>query len=345
FLFGASMLLVIEQANAKSENARQIHYRRMFWLLIFGLIHLYLIWWGDILSHYALIGMVAWFFRNKPVPSLIKWGIGLLVVEMILMSLLGSSFVMMSMKASDPNASAEALRQWQEMQGNFGVLAPAKLAENLALYDGNYAGIAAHRLETWFSPLIMIGFVGWETLAYFLFGMAAYKSGFLTGQWDRARYKRWMLMGYAISIPAFAILAWINIAAEFDTATVAVVGLAGATPFRPAMIIAHAALIILLTAGGGALVGRIAAAGRAAFTNYIGTSILMTTFFYGYGLSYYGDMGRAEVYLVVLAMWAVILLWSKPWLDRYRYGPLEWLWRTLARGSVQPLRKDAPAAA
>jgi uncharacterized protein len=70
----------------------------------------------------------------------------------------------------------------------------------------------------------------------------------------------------------------------------------------------------------------------------------MTTFFYGYGLGFYGTMGRAELWLVVVAMWVLMLLWSKPWLERYRYGPLEWLWRTLARGDVQPMRRPLPAA-
>ena len=105
------------------------------------------------------------------------------------------------------------------------------------------------------------------------------------------------------------------------------------------MIFATAALIILATRSGGALVERIAAAGRAAFTNYLGTSLLMTTLYYGYGLGLYGTMGRAELWLVVVAMWGVMLLWSKPWLDRYRYGPFEWLWRTLARSERQPMRR------
>jgi uncharacterized protein len=90
-------------------------------------------------------------------------------------------------------------------------------------------------------------------------------------------------------------------------------------------------------------VGRIAAAGRAAFTNYLGTSILMTTLFYGYGFGLFGTLGRAELWLVVLAAWALMLAWSKPWLDRFAYGPFEWLWRTLARGRVQPLRRPVPA--
>jgi uncharacterized protein len=87
---------------------------------------------------------------------------------------------------------------------------------------------------------------------------------------------------------------------------------------------------------------RVAAAGQAAFTNYLGTSILMTTLFYGYGFGLFGTLSRAQLWLAVIAMWALMLAWSKPWLDRYRYGPFEWLWRSLARWEVQPLRNAQP---
>src|SRR3546814_13004394 len=89
--------------------------------------------------------------------------------------------------------------------------------------------------------------------------------------------------------------------------------MAASVVFRPAMIYAYAALIILATRRSGWLVDRIAAAGRAAFTNYLGTSLVMTILFYGYGFGLYGTMGRAEVWLVVTAMWAVMLLWSRAW--------------------------------
>jgi uncharacterized protein len=344
FLFGASMLLVIQRAQTKGEDPRRIHFRRMIWLLLFGLLHLYLVWWGDILSHYALIGMLAYLFRDKPVASLIKWAVALIAVEGVLLVALGGSFLVMSGKAAAPGASAEAVSQWREMKAGFGPLPATRLAEDLALYTGGYFEIMTHRLKDWFSPVTTAFLFGAETLAYMLLGMAALKSGFLTGAWEDRRYRKWALIGYAISIPAFAILAFIDISSGFDTATVVMVGMAGTTPFRPLMIVAHAALIILLTRRGGALVQRIAAAGRAAFTNYLGTSILVTTLFYGYGFGLYGDLGRAEVYLVVLAVWALMLLWSKPWLDRYRYGPFEWLWRTLARGKMQPMRKPLAAA-
>src|SRR3546814_16582100 len=98
-----------------------------------------------------------------------------------------------------------------------------------------------------------------------------------------------------------------------------------AGPGRWMMTIAYAALLIWLIrrAAGNAWIARVAATGRAAFSNYLGTSIVMTTIFYGYGFGLFGHVDRWTLYLVCAGMWAVMLLWSKPWLDRFLYGPLE----------------------
>jgi uncharacterized protein len=112
------------------------------------------------------------------------------------------------------------------------------------------------------------------------------------------------------------------------------------------MVTAFACLIILATRKGGALVERIAAAGRMAFSNYLGTSIVMTGSLLRLGLGLYtASWGGMELLLVVVAAWALMLLWSKPWLERFRYGPLEWAWRSLTNWRVEPLRRLARAAA
>jgi uncharacterized protein len=346
FLFGASMLLVIDRAEASGLSSASIHYRRMGWLLLFGLAHLYLIWWGDILTHYALIGMIAYLFRGKGPRSLVLWAIGLLAVELAI-SAAGSAFFFTAEAAANaPGASAEAVRTWQEASHDFRPLAAAALAEDLALYRDGYAGLVAYRLEDMlFAPLEQLPLFGWETLAYMLLGMAGLKSGFLTGAWDRGRYIRIATIMLAVGIPVYALLAWLNVATDFGTSTLFAISFVATVPFRPLMVIGYAALVILLAWNGGALVNRIAAAGRAAFTNYLGTSLVMTIVFYGYGLGLYGHVGRAELYLFVIGMWMLMLLWSKPWLDRYRYGPFEWLWRSLARWQPQPMRRPIPAAA
>lgn len=347
FLFGASMLLVIERATAKGESPAAIHYRRMVWLLVFGALHFYLIWWGDILFLYAAIGMIAFAFRNLGTRALVGWGIGLIVVQFVLFALLTAGAAALSQAAAQPGAGAEELRAWSDMQRGFAILPPAELARDLALYRGGYAGILEHRLaEQGVQPLVGVAMLGWETLGYFLLGMAALKSGFLTGGWGAAAYRRAALIGFAIGVTGYALLAWAVASSGFDVVTLIGAVMAAATLVRPAMIYAIAALIIVLARPGGALTGRIAAAGRAAFTNYLGTSIVMTSLFYGYGLGLYGRLDRTELWLVVIAAWALMLAWSKPWLERYRYGPFEWLWRSLSRGRAQAMRKrPAPAAA
>jgi uncharacterized protein len=345
FLFGASLLLVIEQAEAKGESAASIHYRRMVWLLVFGLIHYYFIWFGDILAGYAMMGMIAWFFRGHSPRKLIMWGIGFVLIGFLVFGGMAVAVTMMQGAVEAGGADANLLKEWQGLQNKFGILSGQPLAETLALHGGSWTGLVRHRLlEQGMAPFTGLFMFGWETLGYMLFGMAALKSGFLGGEWSDAAYRKTLILGFGIGIPAYALLAWLLTRDGFSVPMIMAIVMAATTPFRPLMIIATAALVIILTRRGGALTDRIAAAGRAAFTNYLGTSIIMTTLFYGYGAGLYGTMSRAELWLAVVPMWSLMLLWSKPWLERYRYGPFEWLWRSLARGNVQPMRKAlAPA--
>jgi len=345
FLFGASMLLVIERAEAAEASPAIIHYRRMLWLLVFGLIHYYFIWWGDILSLYAPVGMIAFAFRRSSPKTLIHWAIGLILVQLALFTWLAFSFHAAESAATTPGASAGAIHRWASKGEGLGPYAPATLAEILARYRGDYAGIVRHMLhEDLKGPLRSLAIVGWETLAYMLLGMAALKTGFLTGGWSNRDYRKVALVGFGIGIPVYAVLAWLIARENFSVNALVDFALAGAVPVRPLMIGATAALVILLTRRGGALVKRIAAAGRAAFTNYLGTSLLMTALFYGWGFGQFGRLSRIELWIPVVATWALMLLWSKPWLDRFRYGPFEWLWRSLARWQLQPMRREAPPA-
>ena len=346
FLFGASLLLVIQKAQAQGEPAVKVHFSRMFWLLLFGLFHLYFIWFGDILSLYAPVGMIAWLYRDKLPRSLIGWGIGLLVFQLVVFAMLSASYFFVGAQVAQPNPDPALVQQWADMTRDL-TATPAQVAADLALYRGGYAEIVGHRLsEMAMAPVFSLFLFGWETLAYMLFGMAALKTGFLTGQWDNGRYRRTLLIGFGIGVPAYLLLAWLLVRADFAVPMLFAISMTATTVVRPLMIVATAALIVLLTRRGGALVDRIAATGRAAFTNYLGTSLVMTTLFYGYGAGLYGTMGRAEAWIPVVVMWALMLLWSKPWLDRYRYGPFEWLWRSLSRGRLEPMRKPlAPPAA
>lgn len=350
FLFGASTLLVIDGAGMKGESAARTHYARMVWLLVFGLLHCWLIWWGDILSHYAMIGMIAFFFRNVSVKRLIGIGICLLVVQLLiaLTMLMGIEFAHANIASPDAQTARDARQMLADFTLNFGVPPEAAIAREVGIHQGGWLDIATERfrVHAWI-PIGTLFILGFETLAYMLFGMAAFRSGMLTGAWERRRYLRWAVVGFGVGIPAYVMFALLMIDADYSISSVMLGVIVLTIPVRPLMILGWASLIILLMRPGGMLTTRIAAAGRMAFTNYLASSLICTTIFYGYGLGWYGELSRAEVYLVVLAVWALMLIWSKPWLERFAYGPLEWLWRSLARGRLQPMTGGAlrPAVA
>jgi uncharacterized protein len=317
----------------------------MFWLFVFGMAHLVLLWWGDILGHYALIGALAFFFRKLPPYKLVAMAAVLLGVEFALVLDAGHQIAAQEAAVRAGHASARTLHAFAANRATLGIPPPAEIARDLAIHRSGYATIFAHRLpEALRSPVQTFLFLGLETLAYMLLGMAALRSGLLTGAWSRRAYRIGAAIGFGIGIPAYAAIASIPIRHGFDTASVAASDLVWSEPFRPLMILGWACLIVLLIRPGGALTARIAAAGRMAFSNYLGATIVCTTLFYGYGFGLYGRLTRAELYLVVAAVCVAMLLWSQLWLARFHYGPMEWLWRSLARGQLQPLRKTANAS-
>ncbi len=346
FLFGASMLLVIERAQARDENVASVHFRRMIVLVLFGAIHFYLIWFGDILFGYALAGMAAFIFRDLGPARLIGWGTAFVLVHFVLMASIAFSAAELSEAIARPGASAEALLQWRSATGWVRIPTPAELSQQMALYLGPWSGIARNQLANHLlDPLVYGILFGFETLGYMLFGMAALKTGFLTGTVGRGTYRQVARIGFLLTIPIYLFLAWLIFENSFSPVILLACSMAATVLVRPPMIVALAALVILLARDGGPLTSRVAAAGRTAFTNYLGTSVLMTGIFYGWGLGLYGKLSRAELWLPVFCGWLVMLAWSKPWLDHFHYGPLEWLWRSLSRGRLQPMRRSRPQKA
>ena len=349
-LFGASMMLIIARADTNRQSALDLgmparsaaatHYTRMAWLAIFGLFHFFFIWWGDILFLYAVIGSIAFLFRKWDPARLIKWAVLGYLAGCLLLSIAFGSMIMLKMEATSAGANAEIVTDYQELIDDLGV-DPESLDEEIALHKSSYFAITTSKLTNDYmaliaTPTIML----FETLPLMMIGMALLKSGFLTGQADRSSYRRFAILGIAIGAVLYALLASVLIWSGFDTIIALNIQMGWSMLPRLIMTTGYLCALILLIHRfqHSALMARVAAAGRAAFTNYLGTSIVMTTIFYGYGFNLFGEVGRATLYVFVIGMWALMLLWSKPWLMHFRYGPLEWLWRSLARGQLQPMR-------
>lgn len=338
-LFGASMMLIISRAEAKGEDPATVHYTRMLWLAVFGLFHFFFIWWGDILFIYAVMGCAAYLFHKWESGRLIKWAIAILLAGTVLLSAGLGSLFSLEMAASAPDADADTIAEFREVMADFGA-DPALIKQEIARYGGSYWSITSHKIqEMLWAPLGSVILMLTETLPMMMIGMALYKNGFLLGDAGATRYRKWAIGGIVSGVIFYSILAAIVWSSGFDTLITFNANIAWTMPPRLIMTIGYAAAFILLIQKlrGSAFLVRVAYAGRAAFTNYLGTSIVMTLLFYGYGAGLYGQFDRAESYLFVPAVWALMLLWSKPWLTHFRYGPLEWLWRSLARMKIQPM--------
>jgi uncharacterized protein len=343
-LFGASTLLVIQSAEADGRSAAGAHYSRMTWLAIFGLAHYFFIWFGDILFLYAVCGLLLFAFRNLSVRALVIWAA---VFFLIGIGFLAAGWLMFALGEAGklpPEAMAQMKDDLAKMNADMGPDS-ASYPREVATYLGSYGSIVAHRLSKAEDPFVQALMFLWETMGLMLIGMALFKSRMLTGEWDAARYRKWALRGFIIGIPPLVGLAWYQYANGFSAVSTFGASLSLSVPFDVAMTIGWASLIMLLirTTASPAVRARLAAAGQMAFTNYLTTSIVMTTIFYGYGLGLFGSVGRTALYLFCFAMWAAMLLWSKPWLARFQYGPLEWIWRSLSRWQLQPLRRSAAA--
>ena len=339
-LFGASMMLIIARAEQNGADPAGVHYSRMGWLALFGLAHFYFIWSGDILFLYAVSGAIAFLFRNSEPRNLIILALLIYIAFFLLMSGALGSIYMLEALARAPAAGEQAVRDFKDVMDSFET-GPEAVASQIALHQGSWSGIVAHKFENeLFTPLVILSNNIGETLALMLLGMALCRTGFLLGEAKPTTYRKWAIWGLGAGGASFLAIGLYLMQGGFDLLDAMNAALAWTLPGRLLMTMGYAAALMLLIRrfSSSPIIARVAAAGRAAFSNYLGTSIVMTAIFYGYGFGLFGTVGRWELYLFVIGGWLAMLLWSKPWLDRYRFGPLEWLWRSLARRELQPMR-------
>ncbi|MFC4294477.1 DUF418 domain-containing protein [Novosphingobium tardum] len=332
-LFGASLLLFVERADARGEGGITLQLRRLSFLALFGLAHFFLLWWGDILFLYAVCGFA--------VLGMIDWEARTLIRRALIIYAVGTAWLLASnLPAALPwfLPGVEGHQATQRLVEQFDRAAQAETALALGPWTTRLADSVFNH---WQQPLVTVANYALETIPLMMFGMALLKDGFFAGAWDTARYRRWAWRGIAGGLVLTLPLAWWQWREEFALQVVFLVGLALALPGRLAMTLGFAALLVPLARSAPAswLGERIIAAGRMAFSNYIGTSLAMAFIFQGWGLAYFARYTRVELLGFVVLGWLLMLAWSRPWLERYRQGPLEWLWRSLVRRRREPFRR------
>ena len=339
-LFGASMLLLMDRTEMAGGDGRKRHIVRCVWLALIGFAHYLLLWWGDILTLYAVVGLVALPFAGKEPLTLVKLAFLAFAVHFLILIglMIGIHHIMDAAASADagPNTLALAARTLEQI----GEPGTGAMAREVALYRGDWSATVAYKAGEYADwGLAGLQYVGLEVLGFMLLGMAMLKGGFLTGAWPRENYVATARHCFVIGIPPMVALAAWAWASGFDSVTTFGVVFAWSFPLRIPLTVGIAALIFAVIAGRepGALLLRVEAAGRMSLSNYLGTSIVMTAIFYGWGLGLFGSLSRAACYAFVPLVWALMLLWSRPWIARFRYGPFEWIWRSLTLLRPQPM--------
>ncbi|WP_379920525.1 DUF418 domain-containing protein [Erythrobacter sp. R86502] len=338
-LFGAGMVLFMEKAWARGAT-RWLQAWRLVILMMFGMIHFFFIWAGDILFYYALFGLIALTCLRWQVKTQLWVGLaGYLVGALIMGASLTVPWAMTETSFGD--SSPELIEESAEIRASIEPALAAGKVPTQAILSGDYGALVNHRItQQWSEPLTNAALFGFETLPLILIGMAFYRLGFFSGAFDRAKLLKWGWIGLIAGGIAHLVIGLVVKAGGFSYFGTLAGFIGWSTLPRLWMVLGLAALLVAFAPfATGWLGDRVRAAGRAAFTNYLGTSVLMMLVFHGWALGLFGQLNRPQLYIVVALTCALMLAWSKPWLDRYRYGPLEWLWRCLTYRQIFPLRR------
>ncbi len=340
-LFGASLLLFIDRADAAGRNGEVLQMRRLGWLALAGYLHFLLLWWGDILFTYALAGFSALAFRSAPAKGLAIGALTLFAAWHLAMTGVGVSESLREDRVLAGRAPASEVRRYAVQQDR---MASRTAAEVAGYHRGFAAQVTAKLRDDAAEPLLAaVGTIG-ETLPLMLLGMTLYRSGFFSGQWPARTMRRlgWGALGLGTALTlAFLALVWSR---HFPPVLMMMALAYGLAIPHLLMMLGYAALLVLAAPRLAAtrLGARIVAAGRMAFTNYLATSLLMTFLFYGWGLDLLGAVPTRWQWPFVVGGWALMLTWSAPWLARYRQGPLEWAWRSLTQWERLPFKRFSP---
>jgi uncharacterized protein len=323
-LFGAGILLQASRREAAGLSAAALHYRRLVVLLAIALVHAYLIWYGDILFAYAVSGMVVFLFRRRSPRCLITLGIVLLAASPLIRLVF---FVLPAMLQPEAGGTGPPVDQM--------------IADDLAAFRGDWLDALRTRIhysfETQTVGLAVILF--WRAAGLMLIGMGLYKLGVLTGERPRGFYWSLIAVAVTVALPITAVGLWVNVLSDWNNFFLR--GLAHQIIYWVGIVMSLGWLgVVMLGCGRG---GRLrfarplAAVGRMALTNYLMQSLVCTFVFYGHGLGLYGSVERTGQIAVVVGVWLLQLIVSPLWLRYFRFGPAEWVWRTLAYGRRQPM--------
>ncbi len=358
-LFGAGIILFISRQEKKTDGLLPADYffRRQLWLLVFGLFNAFaLLWFWDILFQYACCGMILFVFR-KWSPKLLLIAAGICLLLMTLRENVDFQRDKATIHKGEMIAKMDTTKTKlnDEQQEKLGAMTGFKeksslearkkeMESNLRKVRGDYGDFYKYQSErSFFMETTFFYNAVWDLFLFMFIGMAFYKNGILMGTASSKTY--WLLFSLGLGIGL--VLSWFRLQPLIDyqfnkfdytknvffefyeiSRTLRALGIFG--------------LIMLLYKSGWFkwLFALMRPVGQMAFTNYLMQSVLVGLFFYGVGFGYFGKLQRYEIYYVVAVTWAIQIIWSHIWLRYFKFGPLEWAWRSLTYWKKQPMKKS-----
>lgn len=329
-LFGAGIILFSERALEKGRRGGPLHYRRNFWLLIFGMIHAYLIWYGDILVAYSLCGFLAFVFRKLKPRTLIISSILFFIVPVILTTWAGQTLEYWPEESYNQN-----MESWMPAQES--------IDKEIITMQGSWIQQMDQRVPDaiFMQSFLFLWQSFWRVMSMMLLGMALYKWGIITAKKSNIFYIKMTVITLAIGLffTGSGIIqnfrhSW---SMEFSMFAGNVYNYIGSV----ATALSYIAVVMLLAKSirFSKLKYVVSSVGKMAFTNYIFMSIVGTFIFYGHGFGLFCKVDRTGQLLIVFTIWTMLLIISPLWLKKYQYGPLEWIWRVLTYWRIQPMKK------
>jgi uncharacterized protein len=354
-LFGAGVVLFTTSPGRDEGDSRRLWYRRTGLLVLFGLVDAWLLLWiGDILYVYGMTGLILYLFRDLPPTKLLACGVAALAFHASLNILQYPANVELFEQVQQARETPgpmrsddqlDALERWEEFQ-QMNFEDEATNAQARVAYQGGWLDIFL-----FLAPVNLIiqtaGFLFgslWDAGGMMLLGMALYKWRVFDASRSYGTYWAMVALGLPLGLAVNAWEVQQFIASGFSTH----LNMSALRPSydigRLGTALGYIGLVMLACKAGlfQRLTAALASVGQMALTNYISHSVVCGFIFYGYGLGLSGQLERYQVYYIVLAIWMFQLISSPIWLRHFRFGPLEWLWRSLTYGKKQPLLRRQP---
>tara|TARA_E500000305_G_scaffold111478_1_gene124624 strand:- start:1396 stop:2640 length:1245 start_codon:yes stop_codon:yes gene_type:complete len=332
-MFGAGVTILLGKHGAHPLRA---HFARMSVLFVIGMAHAVLLAGNEVLRVYAVAGLALPLFVNMR-PRTLYWLAAVIIATQVLVALwLFRDWIAYWWQVQ--TGAVSDVTPLHPLEASYGA-DPQAIAAALERGREDFVERLTRRLglEPWLTLRVMAGLP--SSFAAMLIGIGLWRSGLLAWQWASGRAL--CLAGWCAlaSLPALGLMAIADFVSGFDPLVTALNALVLSAPFDIVLAAAWAALAMVLFAGGGMFTRLWAAAGRMALSNYIATSLIFSILFTSWGLGLFGIVSRPQALALCLVPIGAMLIWSPLWLDRFRQGPAEWLWRSLAKGRVLPVKR------